>query len=294
MSSGPGVLGADSSSNALLLAYRGQLTEARATGLAQVRESEARGQGGPADFGRYIVAMASLFDGDYAAAIPDARSPPARPGRSGCAPAARRCWPRARTPRTPTGNPSASSGDAGWRSTSPAHTCSTASGYAGPSGGGTHGSSCAPRMTCSPRWVRTGSPSGPRPSCARPANGPGPAPRRRPSTSRRRKRGWLTSPRPERRTARSPHSCSSARAPSTITFARCSASSTSRRGRSWPGACDPPSSVTTTGRAYPVSARSRDVARLAACAAELADVGTGTGSGLHSRSGPLPPRRAGS
>jgi hypothetical protein len=35
-------------------------------------------------------------------------------------------------------------------------------------------------------------------------------------------------------------------------------------------------------------------AAFAACAAELAEVGTGTGSGLHSRSGPLPAWRAGS
>ena len=69
MSSGPGVLGVNSRSSGLLLAYRGQLTEARATGLAQVRESAARGQGGPADIGRYIVAMADLFGGDYAAAM---------------------------------------------------------------------------------------------------------------------------------------------------------------------------------------------------------------------------------
>ncbi len=48
---------------------------------------------------------------------------------------------------------------------------------------------------------------------------------RLPSISRLRKRGWRTSPRPERRTARSPRSCSSARAPSIITSARCSASS---------------------------------------------------------------------
>jgi DNA-binding CsgD family transcriptional regulator len=68
MSCGPGVLGVNSRSNGLLLAYRGRLTEARATGLAQVRESAARGQGGPADIGRYIVAMAGLFGGDYAAA----------------------------------------------------------------------------------------------------------------------------------------------------------------------------------------------------------------------------------
>jgi DNA-binding CsgD family transcriptional regulator len=52
-----------------VLAYRGHLTEARATGLAQVRESANRGQGGPADIGRYIAAMADLFGGDYAAAM---------------------------------------------------------------------------------------------------------------------------------------------------------------------------------------------------------------------------------
>jgi DNA-binding NarL/FixJ family response regulator len=69
MSSGPGVLGVNSRSSGLLLAYRGHLTEARATGLAQVRESAARGQGGPADVGRYIVALAGLFGGDYAAAM---------------------------------------------------------------------------------------------------------------------------------------------------------------------------------------------------------------------------------
>ena len=69
MSRGPGVLGVNSRSSGLLLAYRGRLTEARATGLAQVHESAARGQGGPADIGRYIVAMADLFGGDYASAM---------------------------------------------------------------------------------------------------------------------------------------------------------------------------------------------------------------------------------
>jgi DNA-binding CsgD family transcriptional regulator len=69
MSCGPSVLGVNSRSNGLLLAYRGHLTEARATGLAQVRESAERGQGGPADIGRYIVATADLFGGDYAAAM---------------------------------------------------------------------------------------------------------------------------------------------------------------------------------------------------------------------------------
>ena len=195
MSSGPGVLGVNSRSSGLLLAYRGHLTEARATGLAQVRESAARGQGGPADIGRYIIALADLFGGDYAAAMshaqavieddpaytaevtlpelieaairagimkprppptkpcPNARWPPPRPGRSGYAPAARRCWLRARTRRAATWNPSASSSDPGWPSNLRVLTCSTANGCAGPSGGGTRGRSCASRMTCSPRWV---------------------------------------------------------------------------------------------------------------------------------------------
>jgi DNA-binding CsgD family transcriptional regulator len=74
MSCGPGVLGVNSRSNGLLLAYRGQLAEARATGLAQIRESAVRGQGGPADIGRYIVAVADLFDGDYAAAMSHAQT----------------------------------------------------------------------------------------------------------------------------------------------------------------------------------------------------------------------------
>ena len=69
---GPGVLGVNSRSNGVVLAYRGELAEARATGLAQVRESEDRGQGGPADIGRYIAAMAELFAGDYRTAMSDA------------------------------------------------------------------------------------------------------------------------------------------------------------------------------------------------------------------------------
>jgi DNA-binding CsgD family transcriptional regulator len=72
MSSGPAVLGVNSRSNGVLLAYRGQLTEARSTGLAQVRESADRGQDGPADIGRYIVAMTDLFGGDYEAAMSSA------------------------------------------------------------------------------------------------------------------------------------------------------------------------------------------------------------------------------
>jgi DNA-binding CsgD family transcriptional regulator len=72
VSHGLNVLDANSRSNGLALAYRGNLTEARATGLAQVRESADRGQGGPADIGRYIAAMADLFGGDYAAAMSSA------------------------------------------------------------------------------------------------------------------------------------------------------------------------------------------------------------------------------
>jgi hypothetical protein len=60
-------LGVNSRSSGLLLACRGHLTEARATGLAQVHESTARGQGGPADIGRCIVSLTDLFGGDYAA-----------------------------------------------------------------------------------------------------------------------------------------------------------------------------------------------------------------------------------
>jgi DNA-binding CsgD family transcriptional regulator len=74
MSRGPSVLGVNSRSSGLLLAYRGRLTEARATGLAQVHESAARGQGGPADIGRYIVAMADLFGGDYGSAMSNAQT----------------------------------------------------------------------------------------------------------------------------------------------------------------------------------------------------------------------------
>jgi DNA-binding CsgD family transcriptional regulator len=66
---GPAVFGVNSRRNGMLLAYRGNLAEARATGLAQVRESVDRGQGGTADIGRYIAAVADLFGGDYAPAM---------------------------------------------------------------------------------------------------------------------------------------------------------------------------------------------------------------------------------
>jgi DNA-binding CsgD family transcriptional regulator len=66
---GPGVPGVSSRGNGVVLAYRGSLAEARATGIAQVRESTDRGQGWWADMGRYIAAMADLFGGDCAAAV---------------------------------------------------------------------------------------------------------------------------------------------------------------------------------------------------------------------------------
>jgi DNA-binding CsgD family transcriptional regulator len=66
---GPAVFGASSRRNGMMLAYRGNLAEARATGLAQVRECVDRGQGASADVGRYIVAVADLFGGDYAGAM---------------------------------------------------------------------------------------------------------------------------------------------------------------------------------------------------------------------------------
>jgi DNA-binding CsgD family transcriptional regulator/tetratricopeptide (TPR) repeat protein len=71
VSHGPGVVGVNSR-NGVVLAYRGNLTEARARGLTQVRKSADRGQDSAADIGRYITAMADLFGGDYAAAMSSA------------------------------------------------------------------------------------------------------------------------------------------------------------------------------------------------------------------------------
>jgi DNA-binding CsgD family transcriptional regulator len=65
----PAVLGIDSRSEGLLLAYRGHTARARASGVTQIHQSTARGQGGPADIGRYIVAVADLCGRDYDAAV---------------------------------------------------------------------------------------------------------------------------------------------------------------------------------------------------------------------------------
>jgi DNA-binding CsgD family transcriptional regulator len=70
----PRILGIDSRGHGLLLEYRGHLTEARAAGMAQVHESTARGQRAVVDVGKYIVAVADLFGGDYQAATSTALS----------------------------------------------------------------------------------------------------------------------------------------------------------------------------------------------------------------------------
>lgn len=63
------ILGIKSGGEALLFALRGELEKARAAGLAQVRESTARGQGAPALMGRSIVALAELDAGRCEAAV---------------------------------------------------------------------------------------------------------------------------------------------------------------------------------------------------------------------------------
>jgi DNA-binding CsgD family transcriptional regulator len=67
-SQNPGVLGIDSRNEGLLLAYRGETARARAAGLAQIRESTARGQGLLADIGRSIIAVADMRAGQFEAA----------------------------------------------------------------------------------------------------------------------------------------------------------------------------------------------------------------------------------
>ena len=65
----PRVFGIDSGSEGLLLAYRGEAAKARAAGLAQIRESTARGQGLVADVGRSIIAVADMRAGQFAPAV---------------------------------------------------------------------------------------------------------------------------------------------------------------------------------------------------------------------------------
>ena len=64
----PGMLGIDSRGEGIALAYRGHVAAARASGVAQIRESAARGQSQIADIGQCIVAVADLCAGDFDAA----------------------------------------------------------------------------------------------------------------------------------------------------------------------------------------------------------------------------------
>jgi DNA-binding CsgD family transcriptional regulator len=63
------VVGLDSLSEGMALVYTGRIAEARAVGAARIRESASRGQGGVADVGRAIVAMADVWAGDYGSAV---------------------------------------------------------------------------------------------------------------------------------------------------------------------------------------------------------------------------------
>jgi DNA-binding CsgD family transcriptional regulator len=65
----PGLLGIHSHNEGLLLAYRDEPAKARAAGLAQIRESTARGQDLLADIGRIIIAIADMRAGQYEAAV---------------------------------------------------------------------------------------------------------------------------------------------------------------------------------------------------------------------------------
>ena len=78
-----------------------------------------------------------------------ARAPRARTGRSASWPARRRCW-RGRAPTRSTARRSSGSGAPGSASSSPAPTCSTASGCGARTGAWTRASSCAPPTTRSP------------------------------------------------------------------------------------------------------------------------------------------------
>jgi DNA-binding CsgD family transcriptional regulator len=64
-----GMFGIDSGSEGLLLAYRGETSRACSSGLAQIRQSTARGQTGPVLMGRRILAIAKLYAGQCEAAV---------------------------------------------------------------------------------------------------------------------------------------------------------------------------------------------------------------------------------
>jgi DNA-binding CsgD family transcriptional regulator len=58
----------DSHVEGMLLACRGEPAQARAAGLAHIRQTTGRGQGGPPGIGEFIVATADLRAGDFEAA----------------------------------------------------------------------------------------------------------------------------------------------------------------------------------------------------------------------------------
>jgi DNA-binding CsgD family transcriptional regulator len=63
------VVGVDSLSEGVALVYTGRIAEARSVAAARIRESTSRGQGGVADVGRAIAAMADVWAGSYDAAV---------------------------------------------------------------------------------------------------------------------------------------------------------------------------------------------------------------------------------
>jgi len=63
------VVGVDSLSEGMALVYTGRIGEARAIGTARIREATSRGQGGVADVGRAITAIADVWAGDYDSAV---------------------------------------------------------------------------------------------------------------------------------------------------------------------------------------------------------------------------------
>ena len=66
------VLGIDNLSEGLVLVYTGRLAEAKAAGIAKMRESTAHGVRGVASIGQAIVAMADVAAGNYDAAVDNA------------------------------------------------------------------------------------------------------------------------------------------------------------------------------------------------------------------------------
>ena len=63
------VVGVDGLSEGAVLIHTGRITEARAVGATRIREATSRGQGGVADAGRAIAAMADVWAGDHDAAV---------------------------------------------------------------------------------------------------------------------------------------------------------------------------------------------------------------------------------